>query len=575
MSLAFWLWSGGGSTSSADPPEGGCSREWILGEWILGEWAFAAPRIMILLLLVFETSAIFYVTRRYSIGTGGGDGSGSRGTKSCCKRCDGKEVDADRYEAALKKERAEITRLRAKVVKLKQKLGHGRTKSAALRDIQSLRKSRLEAIQNGEDTAISRQNHRWREQQQHQQRQRVESLTDNAQRQEDNLREGSKTSAPLETSLRESGPSRTIMPSSREASASLRTPFEKNVVNVNFTAVQDDASKTQTTRNVEMKEDDFLPPSRDDGASFEGSVYVTEQNRDSNIDGAHYLNPPSSTTTKRGASTTASLPLPSIGSRFSESKTGEEFHGCRSTDLEAPDRVSRVGKIELEQEFLLTTSNQTLEEEELTEERKLARRDELQQNQIIDGHSHLSHISSLSYLWGSGRLPGLLDGECSPTVPVDIAHPVFRGKHIIQVACAMGSRQALFLTAGGDVYRSGGEKSSDMFPAEGDPAETSVMVDWGGTVSAGPSNTEGSASRGRRRSDGQLEMKIREPRLVQDFAWERALQRCTIVSVACGEVSSSECCIFSNTCRCICIITSLCAKTVEVKLGLKHIVNLT
>ena len=76
-----------------------------------------------------------------------------------------------------------------------------------------------------------------------------------------------------------------------------------------------------------------------------------------------------------------------------------------------------------------------------------------------------------------------------------------------------------------------------MFPEEGDPAETSVMVEWGGTVRVDRANGSGSVVR--RGPDGQLEMKIREPRLVQDFAWERALQRCTIVSVSCGEVRCS------------------------------------
>ena len=49
--------------------------------------------------------------------------------------------------AALERERAETARLRAKVAKLKRKIGHGRTKSAALRDLQSLRVSRLAALE--------------------------------------------------------------------------------------------------------------------------------------------------------------------------------------------------------------------------------------------------------------------------------------------------------------------------------------------------------------------------------------------------------------------------------------------
>ena len=95
------------------------------------------------------------------------------------------------------------------------------------------------------------------------------------------------------------------------------------------------------------------------------------------------------------------------------------------------------------------------------------------------------------------------------------------------------------------MYRSG--DATDLFPEEGDPAETSVMVEWGGTVRTDTSKGEGSS--GRRGHDGQLEMKIREPRLVQDFAWERALQQCTIVSVACGEVSCSHQIFVFTCCR--------------------------
>jgi hypothetical protein len=265
-------------------------------------------------------------------------------------------------------------------------------------------------------------------------------------------------------------------------------------------------------------------------------VFSTERDADDNRDDNN---------SRECARSTA--PSSSSSSSSLSSSSAERTSSLCSRHSATTGHPGRLHSLAIGSDSILVRSNRQRHEHEHEEAREIARNNILQKSSERqrrrhdqDGNGRGYHLSqqsaSLSCLWGSGRLPGLLDGECSPTVPVDIAHPVFRGKRIVQTACAMGSRQALFLTAGGDVYRSGGGRDSDMFPAEGDPAETSVMVEWGGTVRADP--VHGSGSVGRRGRDGQLEMKIREPRLVQDFAWERALQRCTIVSVACGEVRS-------------------------------------
>ena len=178
-------------------------------------------------------------------------------------------------------------------------------------------------------------------------------------------------------------------------------------------------------------------------------------------------------------------------------------------------------------------------------------------------------------VWGSGRLPGLPDGERTPATMVSLDYDTFRGKRIVQVACGMGSRQAMYLTAGGDVYRSHNtfgdndegihdastERSTYATALSNSPMskliETGRRINGGGGggggdggAKGGPGgpgqggtegNTEGNT--GNNTGDREERIKVREPTLVQDFAWERALQKLTVVSVACG---AHHCCALAD-----------------------------
>ena len=70
------------------------------------------------------------------------------------------------------------------------------------------------------------------------------------------------------------------------------------------------------------------------------------------------------------------------------------------------------------------------------------------QQQQLRQQSNSMSPASFSCVWGSGRLPGLPDGECSPASMVALDYAIFRGKRIVQVACGLGSRQAMYLTDG-------------------------------------------------------------------------------------------------------------------------------
>ena len=170
----------------------------------------------------------------------------------------------------------------------------------------------------------------------------------------------------------------------------------------------------------------------------------------------------------------------------------------------------------------------------------------------------------LCYLWGSGRLPGLIEGEKAPSAQVDIRHSVFRGKRVIQVACGMGSRQALFLTGGGDVYRASGVERDEWGQTavhEGTSMTGSMALAGGTAGDTGTTTVTKKLHPAAAAASGLFaaaltpadaaaakvvvatKMRLREPKLVQDFAWERALGRCTVVGVACGAV---HCCALAD-----------------------------
>ena len=170
-------------------------------------------------------------------------------------------------------------------------------------------------------------------------------------------------------------------------------------------------------------------------------------------------------------------------------------------------------------------------------------------------------------VWGSGRLPGLPDGERSPATMVSLDYNIFRGKRIVQVACGMGSRQAMYLTAGGDVYRSHntfGENTEGVHDASTERSKyatalsnspISKLIENGGTVGIDRMGEKSVESEEEEEIDGEkrklkeiekkerFTIKVREPILVQDFAWERALRSFTIVSVACG---AQHCCALAD-----------------------------
>ena len=147
-------------------------------------------------------------------------------------------------------------------------------------------------------------------------------------------------------------------------------------------------------------------------------------------------------------------------------------------------------------------------------------------------HSTSATPASLSCLWGSGRLPGLATGERSPASMVSLDYEIFRGKRIVQVACGMGSRQAMYLTAGGDVYRSHNTFDENDAGIHDASTERSTYAALSSSPTSKLIATEHS-----------IQIKVREPTLVQDFAWERALRSCTIVSVSCG---AEHCCALAD-----------------------------